>query len=274
MYVWSRRASLPFFSSSTMFGLPAAARNVGNQSSPDMIPFSTLPAGTLPGQRTMQGTRKPPSSTVPLPPANGVWPPSGQVKFSAPLSVVKTTIVLSSRPASFELLHDRADDVVELRHAGLVDGPAVLGVAHLLVLLGEVRDDVHARRVQPEEERLAVALGLVDELGRVVEDLVVDRLHALGVERAGVLDLLLADLAPARMHGRVVLVASPSSGAGCAGRPCPSAPADSSGGTGPPSRRGGRGSRRTRRSRARSAGTRCGRRGGSCRTGRWRSPSP
>ena len=66
-----------------------------------MSPFSTLPAGTLPGQRTMHGTRKPPSSTVPLPPANGVWPPSGQVKFSAPLSVVKTTIVLSSTPRSF-----------------------------------------------------------------------------------------------------------------------------------------------------------------------------
>ena len=38
-----------------MFGLPAAATKVGNQSSPEMIPFSTLPAGTLPGQRTMAG---------------------------------------------------------------------------------------------------------------------------------------------------------------------------------------------------------------------------
>ena len=36
-------------------------------------------------------------------------------------------------------------------------------------------------------------------LNVVVEDLVVDRLHALGIERAGVLDLLLADLAPARL---------------------------------------------------------------------------
>ena len=42
----------------------------------------------------------PPSSTVPLPPANGVWPPSGQVKFSAPLSVVKTRIVSSATPRS------------------------------------------------------------------------------------------------------------------------------------------------------------------------------
>ena len=90
--------SLPAFSSSTMFGSPAAATSVGNQSSPDMMPFSILPAGTLPGQRTIAGTRNPPSSAVPLPPANGVCPPSGQVKFSAPLSVVKTTMVFSSSP--------------------------------------------------------------------------------------------------------------------------------------------------------------------------------
>ena len=56
---------------------------------------------------------------------------------------------------------------------------------------------------------LSSALRLVDELERVVEDLVVDRLHALGIERAGVLDLLLADLAPARLDGRVVLVGRP-----------------------------------------------------------------
>ena len=65
------------------------------------MPFSTLPAGTLPGQRRIIGTRKPPSSAVPLPPANGVWPPSGQVKFSAPLSVVKPRMVSPSMPLSF-----------------------------------------------------------------------------------------------------------------------------------------------------------------------------
>ena len=83
-----------------MFGLPASEANVGNQSSPDTIPFSTLPAGILPGHRIMAGTRNPPSSAVPLPPANGVCPPSGHVKFSAPLSVEKAMIVFSSRPLS------------------------------------------------------------------------------------------------------------------------------------------------------------------------------
>ena len=38
--------------------------------------------------------------TVPFALANGVWPPSGQVKFSVPLSVVNTTMVLSSTPMS------------------------------------------------------------------------------------------------------------------------------------------------------------------------------
>ncbi len=84
------------------------------------------------------------------------------------------------------------------------------GVRMLLVLLREMRDDVHPRRVEPEEERLAVLLGLVDELERVVEDLVVDGLHpSSGQSVAGVLDLLLADLAPARLLGRVVRVGRP-----------------------------------------------------------------
>jgi hypothetical protein len=46
----------------------------------------------------MAGTRKPPSMTVPLHCANGVVPPSGHVNVSVPLSVVKTTIVLSASP--------------------------------------------------------------------------------------------------------------------------------------------------------------------------------
>src|SRR5262245_41953683 len=84
-----------------MLGLPAAATKVGNQSKPEKIPFWIESAGTWPGQLKMQGVRKPPSNPVPLPPANGVSPPSGHVKFSVPLSVVNTIIVLSSRPLSF-----------------------------------------------------------------------------------------------------------------------------------------------------------------------------
>src|SRR5262249_34700171 len=68
----------------------------------ERLALSTLPAGTLPAQRMIIGTRKPPSSAVPFPPANGVLPPSGQVKFSAPLSVEKARIVLFSSPLSLK----------------------------------------------------------------------------------------------------------------------------------------------------------------------------
>src|SRR5262245_48016896 len=44
------------------------------------------------------GARMPPSQVVSFPPLKGVMPPSGYVMFSAPLSVVKTMIVLSNWP--------------------------------------------------------------------------------------------------------------------------------------------------------------------------------
>ena len=147
-----------------MFGLPAAAQNVGNQSSPETMPFSTLPAGTLPGQRMIIGTRKPPSSAVPLPPAKGVWPPSGQVKFSAPLSVLNARIVLSSSPSSssYFITAPTMSSSCAMPASWIVQ--PFCGVAHLLVLLGKMRHDVHARGIEPDEERLVVLLGLVDEL--------------------------------------------------------------------------------------------------------------
>ncbi len=57
----------------------------------------TEPALTLPGQRTMQGTRIPPSQTCPLCPRSApLSPPSPRSRL--PLSEVKITIVLSARP--------------------------------------------------------------------------------------------------------------------------------------------------------------------------------
>src|SRR6185295_10140867 len=57
-----------------------------------------------PGQRTTIGARKPPSQASPFWPLNGVTPPSGKEIASAPLSVVKTTMVLSSWPMSSSFL--------------------------------------------------------------------------------------------------------------------------------------------------------------------------
>ena len=47
-----------------------------------------VPGSIMPGQRITHGARKPPSQLVAFSPLNGVVPPSGQVKLSAPLSVV------------------------------------------------------------------------------------------------------------------------------------------------------------------------------------------
>src|SRR5262249_7134134 len=60
-----------------------------------------------PGQRTTHGARMPPSQVFIFEPLNGVTPPSGKVKTSAPLSVVKTTIVSSSWPMSSSFFSTR-----------------------------------------------------------------------------------------------------------------------------------------------------------------------
>src|SRR6478672_7368111 len=71
---------------------------------PEKISFWIVPGLMWPGQRAIQGTRKPPSQAVPLVALNGVMPPSGQVNTSAPLSVVNTTMVLSASPMSSRCL--------------------------------------------------------------------------------------------------------------------------------------------------------------------------
>src|SRR3546814_10127741 len=73
------------------------AARVGKRSiavaSSEVVP----PAATRPGQRAMQGTLIPPSQVVPLVPRSGeLLPPPSPAR--EPLSLVKTTRVLSSRP--------------------------------------------------------------------------------------------------------------------------------------------------------------------------------
>src|SRR6188474_3021044 len=78
--------------------------SVGSQSSAENMSFLTVPGSMCPGQRTTSGARMPPSQVLSFPPLNGVVPPSGKEIASAPLSVVKTTIVLSSWPMSSSFL--------------------------------------------------------------------------------------------------------------------------------------------------------------------------
>ena len=211
-----------------MSGLPAAATSVGNQSRAEKMPFWTVPGLTWPGQRMMHGARKPPSITVPLVPLNGVMPPSGQVKTSAPLSVVKTDDGVVGLADVVQVLQEGADAVVDLRHAGFLETVVGLAVHQRLILRRQERPDVHARRVVPDEERLAVRLGLVHEVGGSLDQHFVEGAHVVfglrrdvvhvrhvghvrvGRQRALIDDPLLADLAPTRLLGRVVRVGRPA----------------------------------------------------------------
>ena len=65
-----------------------------------MMSLMMVPGLMTPGHLTTIGTRKPPSYVVPFSPRNGWLPPSGQVKISAPLSLVNMTMVLSAIPRS------------------------------------------------------------------------------------------------------------------------------------------------------------------------------
>jgi hypothetical protein len=87
-----------------------------------------------------------------------------------------------------ELVEQLADVPIVLHHAIGIDPQTGLALRFLL----QVREDVHAGRVPPDEERLAVRVGLLDELETCREELLVHRLHAPGRERTGVLDLLRA----------------------------------------------------------------------------------
>src|ERR1700733_2017675 len=67
-------------------------------------------------------------------------------------------------PDILELLHDQADVIIQLSHAGFLFRPAVLRVAHRFIFWRKMRNDMHARRIEPDEERLVIRLGLVYEL--------------------------------------------------------------------------------------------------------------
>ena len=107
-----------------------------------------------------------------------------------------------------ERLEQGADSVVVLDHA--VDIFAVPVCVAATVFGSDMRPEVHARRVEPRKERLARFVLPLHEVDRGPRGFIIDRLHALLGERAGILDLLLADLAEARIDRRIVGVGRPS----------------------------------------------------------------
>ena len=99
-----------------------------------------------------------------------------------------------------ELLQELTHLPVMLHHAVGIDAEPGLALGRGL----EAGPDVHAGRIEPDEERLLVPVCAVDEVERGLEEFLVDRLHALLGERPGILAFLLAPWAEARVvTGRV-----------------------------------------------------------------------
>jgi hypothetical protein len=100
----------------------------------------------------------------------------------------------------------QADVVVVLEHAGPVQvglrGVFLRRVAPVVVEAGV---EVHAAGVEPDEEGLALVLGLLHEVFGLGDDLAgVEVLHPLLGQRTSVLTPLLAHPAEARVLGRII----------------------------------------------------------------------
>ncbi len=103
-----------------------------------------------------------------------------------------------------ERLEQSPDGVVVLQHA--VDILAVAVLVTAAMFGADMRAQMHAGRIQPDEEWLAGFMFLLHEGDGRRRRLVVDRLHALLGEGTSVLDRLLADLAEAGIDRRIVHV--------------------------------------------------------------------
>jgi hypothetical protein len=105
-------------------------------------------------------------------------PPSGHVKTSAVIGSEDDNGVVGFADV-LKVLQQCADTVIHLRHTGFFQAVVVLRVHHRLILGRDEREYVHARRVMPDEERLAVPLGLIHECVAVLDKHFVERLHVV-----------------------------------------------------------------------------------------------
>ena len=169
-----------------MSGAPATAAKVGSQSSCETMPFSVLPERNLPGQRTKAGN------------AIGAFPVRVLLAAERRRAGIRPGVVV--RAVVGRVHDDRVIGDAEIVHQlqQFADMHVVLDHAvAILVLAGDadvlglhMGAEVHARAVPPHEEGLPVLHRVGDEALGGGDDLLVDRLHALLGQRAGVLDLL------------------------------------------------------------------------------------
>ena len=120
-----------------------------------MISLEIEPASILPGQRTIEGTRQPPSQLVFFSPRKGVAAASGQVfVVRAVVRGVEHDGVVGD--AQFvEQLEELADVHVVLDHAAVYSSARDTALTrHLLV--AHVGAEVHARAAPPDEEGLVL----------------------------------------------------------------------------------------------------------------------
>ena len=198
--------SLPPFSNRSLIVVsPAAASNVGNQSSPEKISVDTSPALICPGQRIMAGTRNAPSQLVSFSLRNGVVAASGQRELIGTVVGRVDHDGVICYPQVIERFEELAYVLIVLNHA--------IGIfvarhpAWPRMDRPHMREYVHARDIHPEEERLAGLDLTPDVVDCGADRLVVNGFHALFRQRAGILDGLLTDAAPVRVHSAVIFVA-------------------------------------------------------------------
>ncbi len=167
----------------------------GSGRGPSRWPPRRSPArrAMCPGQRTMHGTRMPPSHVVPLAPRSGALLPPSTPRD--PLSLVKITIVSSSSPSASSSWSEHGGGPVDGLDRGAVaavarlPGEALLHVDRARARRGGRGRGRTARRrgVAEEPHRLGdVALGQRRLVGLLLDHLVVEQQRAAAAgSRAG-----------------------------------------------------------------------------------------
>ena len=189
-------------------GSPAIARKVGSQSWCWMISLEIGPGFDLarPAHQHRDAERAFPVGVL-LAAERGHAAVRPRVHVRAVVGRIHDEGIVGDAELIEEVEH-LADVLVMVDH-GVVIGR--LPPSRLAQALGlGVGEDVHVGEVEPDEERLAriVLASSMNSFARG-DEIVVAGLHALGGQRAGILDLLLADPAPARLLGRIVDVGRP-----------------------------------------------------------------